>query len=286
MIIFFAEGRLGNQLFEYSFLQTIKKKGEVLLTSGLEEVKKYFDHDNFTNISRSVRFTRILMYEILKRIISLLSSYKVISTLSVVREVVNGLDRETSKLQLENGLINNIKYVKTGYFQSNTFFSSKITKHLNLKKVYVEQAKKIISNLPSNSYLVFVHIRRGDYRQFTMSGKSTYLPISYYKSCITWFLSHKKNPYFIFLSDEPKSIEDDFREIKNKIISYNNPGVDLGIMRLCSGAILSPSSFSWWGSYLMTNRDVVFAPKHWLGFNFGVEGHKGSTPTYAKVIKI
>ena len=38
-------------------------------------------------------------------------------------------------------------------------------------------------------------------------------------------------------------------------------------MTKCNGAILSPSSFCWWGSYLMKDKDVVFSPKYWLGFN-------------------
>lgn len=286
MLIFFADGRLGNQLFQYSFLQTIRQKHEILLTSGLEEVDKYFEHENFANISREIRAARILMYEILKRILSFLAHYKVITTIKVVREVVSGLDRETSRLETAKGLFTNLKYVELSYFQSQSFFKGSIVKKLKIKDGYNQVASGFISDIPGGSYPVFVHIRRGDYRHFTMSGKSTYLPLSYYKKCINWFIKNKKNPYFIFLSDEPETIEEDFKEYKNKIISHHNTGVDLAIMSHCLGGILSPSSFSWWGSYFMLNRDVVFAPKYWLGFNFGVECHVGSTPSYARTIKI
>ncbi len=45
-------------------------------------------------------------------------------------------------------------------------------------------------------------------------------------------------------------------------------------MTLCNGAILSPSSFGWWGSYLMINKDVVFAPKYWLGWKSNKDYHR------------
>ena len=67
---------------------------------------------------------------------------------------------------------------------------------------------------------------------------------------------------------DPKSLSNDFNYIKNKIVlSGNHYGTDLAIMAQCDSAILSPSSFGWWGSYMMEKRDIVFAPKYWLGFN-------------------
>ncbi len=57
-------------------------------------------------------------------------------------------------------------------------------------------------------------------------------------------------------------------------------------MTLCNGAILSPSSFAWWGSYLMKNRDVVFVPKYWLGFKSKVEFPMGIIPDFATEIEL
>lgn len=80
-------------------------------------------------------------------------------------------------------------------------------------------------------------------------------------------MENKKNVYFIFLSDEPETIEREFIYLKNKTISKGNHfGTDFAIMTKCDAGILSASSFSWWGSYLMKNRDLVIAPKYWLGF--------------------
>jgi hypothetical protein len=46
------------------------------------------------------------------------------------------------------------------------------------------------------------------------------------------------------------------------------------IMTMCNRAILSPSSFGWWESYFMKGRDIVFAPKYWLGFNSQIDHQK------------
>ncbi len=119
-----------------------------------------------------------------------------------------------------------------------------------------------------------MHIRLGDYSKFKVFGKEVLLPMEYYKKLINWFLENRKDVVFIFLSDQPDLIEKKFGWLANKIVSYNSMFVDFAIMTLCDAGILSPSSFSWWGSYLMKNRDVVFAPKYWLGFNSKINHHK------------
>ncbi len=41
----------------------------------------------------------------------------------------------------------------------------------------------------------------------------------------------------------------------------------MAIMSLCNHAILSASSFSWWGAALMsTPQKFVIGPQYWLGF--------------------
>jgi hypothetical protein len=57
-------------------------------------------------------------------------------------------------------------------------------------------------------------------------------------------------------------------------------------MTQCKSAILSPSSFGWWGSYMMKERDIIFAPKYWLGFSSKIEYHEQGVPDYSKEIEV
>jgi len=178
-----------------------------------------------------------------------------------------------------------VHFVRSGYFQGEVFFNKDIAQNLKIKKEYISKAKEFLEPY-KNLYRVFVHIRRGDYKNFFIYGKDSLLPMSYFHTQIQWFLKNKENVIFIFLSDEPDFIADEFDYLSNKIISKNSYEVDFAIMTLCNGAILSPSSFGWWGSYLMKNRDVVFAPKYWLGFNSRTEYHQQPLASFMREVDL
>ena len=86
------------------------------------------------------------------------------------------------------------------------------------------------------------------------------------------------------MSDEPDIIRKEFNYLENKIISIDNDsGTDLAIMTKCRSGILSPSSYGWWGSYLMKDRDIIIAPKYWMGHKSGIEylTTKNNCPSYS-----
>jgi len=288
MIIFLADGRFGNQLFQYMFLKSVKKENEKIIVSGFDDLVEVFEVNDIINIRKKNKYVRFLMYKILQKLLNYLSNKNFISSIEIKRQIIlHKYTRETIQWQEKNGLMDNIKFVKPGFFQSEVFFDRKLTTNLCIKKRYLDGAKKILNSIPRNTYKVFVHIRRGDYKNYTVYGKSTLLPLRYFKRQIKWFQKNKKNVFFIFLSDEPEWINNEFVDIHNKIISNaNHFGIDFVIMTKCQGAILSPSSFGWWGSYLMENRDIVFAPMYWLGFNSNIEYQEAATPSYAINVRI
>ena len=129
------------------------------------------------------------------------------------------------------------------------------------------------------AYFCKVH---DDYEKHNLLGKNLLLPIEYYHKLILSFLKNRKNVFLIFMGDDTEYIKHNFGGITESIISEDNqPAIDLHIASLCQGAILSPSSFGWWATYLMKEKDIVFAPKYWLGFNSKIEYQKGSIPSFA-----
>ena len=82
-------------------------------------------------------------------------------------------------------------------------------------------------------------------------------------------------------------IEKEFDFVENKSISnHAHFGTDLAIMTKCNSAILSPSSFGWWGAYLMREREIIFTPRYWLGFNSDIEYHASANLSFAKEVTI
>jgi hypothetical protein len=55
---------------------------------------------------------------------------------------------------------------------------------------------------------------------------------------------------------------------------------------MCNSAIISPSSFSWWGSFFMKDREIVYAPEYWLGFNSQQDFQKNALASYMSAIAI
>jgi len=288
MVIFIAEGRLGNQIFQYAFIKTIKNENEKILSSGLNELLEVFEVDDVTNLRRKKKRWRLSLFRLIKPTLNILSDMKIISSISVNHDkVLNTYERESATYDSRQGLIKNITFIKRGFFQSEAFFDKNTADQLQIKNKYKTDAAKLLKDIPRDYHKIFVHVRIGDYKHFKIYGKDTLLPFSYFEKQIDWFTKNKNNCFFIFLSDEPDIIKDRFPHVKMKLISTNNHhGTDLAIMSKCNSAILSPSSFSWWGSYFMKKRDTVFAPKYWLGFNSKIEFQGQGTPSYSKKIKI
>jgi len=288
MIFFLADGRLGNQIFQYMFLKKIQKNNEKIVVSGFEDMLEVFEVERIVNLNKKNKWIRFFLSRIIKPLLTLLSDKKIISSVSVNYEkIFDDYERELLIYDTELGKKTNLTFVKLGFFQSENFFEKEMVNKLQIKALYMKEASSFLSAIPQEYNKVFVHIRRGDYKNYTVYGKSVLLPLSYYKEQIEWFLENRKDCCFVFLSDEPEFIKKEFKYIDNKLISTENHyRTDFAIMTLCNSAILSPSSFGWWGSYLMKKRDIVFAPKYWQGFNAGFDFHSKPLASYMKEIEV
>ncbi|WP_373033601.1 alpha-1,2-fucosyltransferase [Sulfurovum sp.] len=283
MILFLSDGRLGNQLFQFAFLNTIAKKDEKIIMMNIEQFSDIFDiqNPNFHHL-RLGKYTLLFVKKILKPFFLILFvKFKIFSYIKQDRDKHFSLSTYT-KIK---GLLP-ITLVETNFFQAEKFFQlSKID--FNIKQKYVEDAKKFLDQVPLNYDKVFVHVRRGDYIFESYLGKTGIdLPKSYFDAAITIMTKNLKNPFFIFLSDDPAFVECCFKELENKLIPSNTMATDLAIMTLCNYGIVSNSSFSWWGAYLMKNKKKVIFPKYWYGWKSKVESHIDIQPHFADVIEV
>ena len=288
MKIFLADGRIGNQIFQYLFLKTIQDNNEKIIVSGFEELKEVFEINDFINLNKNNRWLRFFLFGICGPVLYFLSDKRVISSITIKHEtILNNYSRESTTFDTIQGIVKRITFVKLGFFQSEIFFDKSLTNNLKFKEIFLMNAAELLNSIPNNYHKIFVHIRRNDYKNFTVCGQSTLLPMSYYKDQIEWFIQNRKDCFFIFLGDETKFLSEEFQYVENKMISSNlHYGTDLAIMTQCNSGILSPSSFGWWGSYMMEERDTVFAPKFWLGFRSKIEYQAQGVPSYSKEVEI
>ena len=282
MILFLSDGRLGNQLFQYAFLNTIKKDNEKIITSNMEQFVDRFDIENelFIHVTTN-KYTRFIIKKFLKRFLMFFAKLKLIGYIKQNRS-------DTSYLPsfIEQKGFLPLRLVETNFFQSEKFFNpEKID--FKLKADSLKKAGEVLESISDDFTKVFVHVRRGDYIfEKYLDKQGIDLPKQYFLDAIAKIKQEVENPFFIFLSDDPGFVKCCFEDIENKYISRNSMAVDLALMRLCKYGIVSNSSFSWWGAYMMKDRKKVVFPKYWYGWKSKVESHVDIQPEWAKVIEV
>lgn len=288
MIFFMAEGQFGNQLFQYAFLKTLQKENEPIVVTGFDDLNEAYESLKLTLIPKPYRWRRAFIFRIFKPLLELLSNLKMISTVTVDHESpCGGYTRESNSYTRTKGLFSLFTYVKLGFFQSETFFDPQHLTSMQLRSQFHNNADKILQSIPENAHKVFVHIRRGDYANYRVYGESTLLPLHYFKQQIDWFTEHRDDVFFIFLSDDPKFITKHFDHLPNKFISTaDHFATDFAIMQKCQSAILSPSSFGWWGAFFMKDPDMVFTPRHWLGFHAKIDYQRDPQLHFATEVEL
>jgi hypothetical protein len=279
---FIANGRLGNQLFQYAFLNSISNKGEYIICIGMDQLETAFviNNSNFKNIKLN-RYLQYLGKRCLPYFFEFLSKLRLVNSVEQLR--INDIPQP--EVKTSKGILP-FFYVKTGFFQTESFFKPESIDFI-IRPESEDKAKVILKSLPDEATKIFVHVRRGDYLFESYRGnRGINLPKEYYFNSIALLNTKIENPYYIFLTDDPEYVDCCFQSIKNKYISEENMAVDLALMSLCEYGVASNSSFSWWGAYLMKNRKEVVFPKYWYGWKTKTESHPGIQPSWATTIDV
>jgi hypothetical protein len=264
-----SNGRFGNQLFQYAALQGIALK------HGYDWCIPPDDFNGDTNYGIHHPFK--------------LKNLKHVG-------FVNSPTREEKSFEFDEDLFENFSdnLNLEGYFQSEKYFKhieNEIREDFEFKDEILNPCNEFISSF---NKIIFLHVRRGD-----NVGREDFHPIptfDYYSKALEHFDSDstvfvstddvqwcKEQPFF---SDERFLLNENVEEYsfqgkegdgvyrKSKI-----PYTDLCLMSLCDGAILSPSTLSWWGAWLQKNRsNPVIAPNPWFGKKLSYNNTKDLFP--------
>jgi len=208
MLFFFADGRLGNQIFQYAFLKTIAKKDETLMIYDFDSIIDVFDVPRRkTFIIKKRRYLRVILKLIARPFLILLSKIRLISLIRQDVDYSNGFKYGCDTYTKKEGILP-FSFIDTGFFQSENFFDDNVINDTMIKSKHLRKANNLLENIPSNKHKVFVHVRRVDYINESCFGiKGLTLPLSYYKKCIRWFEGNVENLFFVFLSDDTEFVE-------------------------------------------------------------------------------
>ncbi len=156
-----------------------------------------------------------------------------------------------------------------GYWQDERFF---INVAPELKKIFKFRDPPLrldyISNLINESNSVALHIRRGDYIT-NKAAASIYgvCDLNYYQRAIDFVRTKIKNPRFFVFSDDTEWAKNNFSKDEFLVVDQNrgkDSCWDMYLISMCTSAIISNSTFSWWGAWLGEGDGHVIAPNKWF----------------------
>ena len=294
MLIIKLQSGLGNNMFQYAAARTIaENKGFDFCYNSVRGIRFYYK--NARKIISRFIFRRADLIEEKKQISSadirkyfdlngvnlfklfysrmkwLLLPRSIKRTFTPIRKKIDKIysyeiyDNRINRLENNTELFGSYQSVK--YFEENR---ESVIDWFSIKKKYQSQIQAIENNINSPlDQRCCVHVRRGDQlyqgKGLAWENKGWSLPIEYYKSAIS---NLPKNLFYVISTDSPEYVEDNFKFLKNKYISRNNPEVvDMGLFGVCKYNIIANSSFSWWGAWLNKIKDkFVISPMYYMGW--------------------
>ena len=261
-IIIYAQGGLGNQLFQYGFARYLEIEKKKIVK---------FDTTFFKNNFRTFKLNQFKTY----------------------LQIANKYEIQNSKYQRSNIFPWKIKssvYVEDSYFNFD-FPIEKIdngycigywpkTEHLHKIIDELKDEIKIIDeikddsffeylNLIRNSESVGIHIRRGDYLNKENKKLFTTLDETYYIKAVNYINTHVNNCHYYIFSDDINWVKSQkwFNTIKYTLVSFKDNDADLKefeLLKSCKHHIIANSTFSWWAAFLNYNDSYInICPSLW-----------------------
>jgi hypothetical protein len=223
-------GRLGNQLFQYAFLRAQAKR------LGTKFYCPEWLGDTIFNLNDEKEkggvFTPDFIYD----------------------EKGKGFHPDTNEIKDGTEI--------TGFFQSDRYFTKEdIFKWFTFREEVFTNVNRKYDSIDF-SHATAIHIRLGDYATPQIV---FYTPRKFYFKNALNKIKNKES--ILVFSDEPKAAEKYLKNIEGNFIFMegNTEYEDLYLISKCRNVICSPSSFSWWASYLSRYEDKqIIVPEYWF----------------------
>lgn len=153
-----------------------------------------------------------------------------------------------------------------GYWQNEAYFaaySRQIKRELRPQMTDAIRAGR--KSIAAVNESVALHVRRGDFEHdLATAARFGALGADYYRRAADVILEHRPGAEFFIFSDDPDwcRVELDLPAPTQIISGANAPFEDLALIAACKDAIVSNSTFAWWGAWLGERTDgLIVAPE-------------------------
>ena len=276
MIVFYGQGGLGNQLFQYAAARRLAIYHNTSLVldpywfynPGMGETPRSLELNRYPVTMRLASPAEQARWVLMRgRLARYMKPLRRMLPMKLIKEDGNGINQEMLNAPAHSYL--------SGFWQSEAYFADIRNELLNELTPSVMPSKKDqeVINQINSSVAVSVHVRRGDY--VTLKSASAYhglCSLDYYHAAIQHIAERVKNPTLFIFSDDPEWTRSNLTSsFPTYYVEHNNAEnafQDLRLMALCQHHIIANSSFSWWGAWLAERQDgVVVAPERWYAGN-------------------
>lgn len=276
-------GGLGNQMFQYAFALSLKKKypeedvlidtshfhyiffkkmGAANMHNGYE-IEKVFPNVplRHANWQQLIKLSWYCPNFILSRIVR---KYMPVRRTEYLQPVSQYFEYHSEVYDIAgntyfDGLWSSIQYYEPIKAQLQTAFAHPAPNEIN--KNYINEMESVES--------VGIHIRRGDYLQDP--DFRGICELDYYKRGIEEIEKDGKRHTFYIFSNDMKWCQENLCPLLDKheyvMVKENVGGKscwDMHLMTHCKDLIIANSSFSWWAAFLNNQGGRIIAPSKWV----------------------
>ena len=258
------DGGLGNQMFQYAFMQALKFKGNnvrMFIPHKKWEHKTGFELSRVFGIKEQLSFWEFLYNKV---------PYPFRKLFLLTHKTYNDVNFRFQSTALTS---KDYDYFY-GTWQSESYFvdiKEKIQEIFSFNSAMLSDYSLEVLKTIRSSYkvAVSVHVRRGDYLSAAFKeGFGSCCSLDYYKRAISSISDMLDcEILFVFFSDDMSWVKENIKVPNAIYVDGNyaeNAWQDMYLMSQCNHNIIANSSFSWWAAWLNQNSEKkVFAPKRW-----------------------
>ena len=247
MKIVCLKGGLGNQMFEYCRFRD-------LMESGHDEVYLFYDHRRLKQ-HNGLRLSDCFELELP----SCPWGVKLVVWGLKICRAVGVLKRLYDDEKPEAVLIDD-------YSQHRRFIPN-ARRYFFFRQFLAELQSGFVQMIRAVDYPVSVHVRRGDYLHPSNSSFGL-CGVDYFQQAIAYVRKKRPDARFFFFSDDMEWVRENLWMEDAVYVEHTEllpDYVDLYLMTLCRGHIISNSTFSFWGAYLAVDGNgMKIYPRRWF----------------------